>query len=125
MLAQSLRVSRQCVARLSRQQLSSVSRRTLTVSAVRQADLVQDIYLRELRNFKPAPVKATDAEGHVHTFSMPKVPASPEEADLAKEMQAYETQAVEVEGQAEEGGQPVVEEDWFVEEEEEAASAQH
>lgn len=87
------------------------------------ADLVQDIYLRELRNFKPTPVKPTDAEGHVQTFTMPKPPVSPEEADLTKDIQAYETQAVEVEGQAAEGGQPIVEEDWFVEEEEETTAA--
>lgn len=86
------------------------------------ADLVQDMYLRELKNYKPAAVKASDAEGHVQKFAVPKAPASPEEADIASELKSYETQTVELEGSAEEGA-PVVEEDWFEEEEEEVEKA--
>ena len=58
--------------------------------------------------------------GHVQTFSIPAAPPSPEEADIASELKAYESQVPEVEGQAEAGGAPV-EQDWFeepVEEEE-------
>jgi F-type H+-transporting ATPase subunit h len=80
------------------------------------------MYLRELKNYKPTPVKPTDAEGHVQKFTMPPAPASPEEGDLASELKSYETQAVEVEGQATGGAAPV-EEDWFEEEEEPAAGA--
>lgn len=87
------------------------------------ADLVQDLYLRELKNYKPAPVKATDAEGQVQKFTIPKTPASPEEADLASQLKAYETQQVELEGQATEGTAAPVEEDWFEEEEEDAPKA--
>ena len=59
-------------------------------------------------------------------FSIPKPPPSPEESDLAKDLGAYETQAVEIEGQAStEGGAAPVEEDWFEEEEEETAPAAH
>jgi F-type H+-transporting ATPase subunit h len=59
----------------------------------------------------------------VATFSVPKPPASPEEADLASSLKEYESMAVEVEGQdaaaaAEGGAQPVVE-DWLDEEDEE------
>jgi F-type H+-transporting ATPase subunit h len=73
------------------------------------------MYLRELKNYKPPAVKASDAEGHVQKFSIPKPPPSPEETDLASEMKAYETQTVELEGQAAEGEEAVVE-DWFDEE---------
>jgi F-type H+-transporting ATPase subunit h len=87
------------------------------------------MYLRELKNYKPAPVKPTDSEGHVQKFAVPKTPQSPEEGDLAKDLQAYETQAVEVEGQASgsEPGKAVPEEDWFEEEEdsEKEAAASH
>ena len=83
---------------------------------------MQELYLKELKAYKPAPIKETDSVGQVATFSVPKTPKSPEEADLASSLKEYETMAVEVEGQ--EGaaaGQPAaVVEDWLVEEEEEA-----
>lgn len=83
------------------------------------ADLVQDLYLRELKAYKVPQVKASDAEGHVQKFSIPKAPASPEESDIASELKAYESQTVDVEGGASsEGGAVLPEEDWFVEEDE-------
>lgn len=88
----------------------------------RRADFVQELYLKELKSYKVPAVKAEDATGQVATFSLPKTPASPEEADLASSLQEYESMAVEVEGQetpadGEASAAPV--EDWFVEEEEE------
>lgn len=84
--------------------------------------MVQDMYLRELKAYKAPPVKPSDADAHVQKFNMPKSPPSPEEADIASELKAYEDQAVEVEGAnaggAEEGG-AAVEQDWFEEPEEE------
>lgn len=86
---------------------------------------MQDLYLRELKNYKVPQVKASDAEGHVQKFTLPKAPASPEESDLANDLQAYETQQVELEGTtSSESGAAPVEEDWF-EEEEEATPAAH
>ena len=43
-------------------------------------------------------MKPSDAEGHVHAFSAPKTPASPEETDLASSLKEYENMAVDVEG---------------------------
>jgi F-type H+-transporting ATPase subunit h len=87
----------------------------------RIADFVQELYLKELKAYKPTPIKETDSVGQVATFNLPKSPKSPEEADLASSLKEYENMAVEVEGQ--EGaaaGQPAaVVEDWLVEEEEE------
>lgn len=85
---------------------------------VQLADLVQDLYLRELKNYKAPAVKANDSEGHVQKFSPPAPPKSPEEADIASELKAYEASTVEVEGQAE-GGAATQEVDWFEEEPEE------
>lgn len=86
---------------------------------------MQDLYLRELKNYKVPQVKASDAEGHVQKFTLPKTPASPEESDLANDLQAYETQQVELEGTtSSESGAAPVEEDWF-EEEEETTPAAH
>lgn len=85
---------------------------------------MQDLYLRELKNYKVPPVKDSDAEGTVQTFKLPQTPKSPEEADIASELKSYETQSVEVEGAAEDGSAPV-EEDWFEEEEEDTKAAAH
>jgi F-type H+-transporting ATPase subunit h len=97
-------------------------RAAASTDAIGAADLVQDLYLRELKNYKVPAVKASDADAHVQKFSIPKAPASPEETDIANELNAYETQAVDVEGAVAEGGEAVPEEDWFVEEEETAAA---
>ncbi|KAM3075959.1 ATP synthase F0 subcomplex subunit H atp14 [Clarireedia jacksonii] len=117
MFTQTVRASRSQIARVARQQV--ISKRTFIIpTAVRRADLVQDLYLRELKSYKVPQVKASDAEGHVLKFNPPKAPQSPEETDIAKELQAYEASTVEVEGQAE-GGVVAKEEDWFEEEPEE------
>lgn len=86
------------------------------------ADPVQDLYLRELKAYKPTPIKAGDADAHVLKFAPPKAPASPEEANLASELSAYESQEVEVEGQAAAGEAAPVEQSWFEEEEETPAA---
>ena len=79
------------------------------------------MYLKELKAYKVPAVKASDSQGQVQTFSMPKAPPSPEETDIANDLAAYEAQEPEVEGQVAAGGSPV-EESWFediVDEEEE------
>ena len=89
------------------------------------ADFVQELYLKELKAYKPTPVKDSDAVGQVATFSLPKTPKSPEESDLASSLKEYESMAVEVEGQeAVAADQPAaVVEDWLVDEEEDDAHA--
>ena len=89
------------------------------------ADLVQDLYLKELKAYKPPPIKGSDADAHVQKFSAPKPPKSPEEGNIASELKAYEDQQVELEGQASNGEAALVEEDWFEEDEEEPAAAAH
>ena len=56
-----------------------------------------------MKNYKPTQPKLSDAAGHVHTFSIPKPPPSPEEIEIANDLKAYEEQPVEVEGLDEEG----------------------
>jgi F-type H+-transporting ATPase subunit h len=86
---------------------------------------VQDLYLRELKAYKPTPVQAGDSEGQVQKFAVPKAPASPEESDIASDLKTYETQQVELEGSSTEGGAAPVEEDWFEEEPEDDAPVAH
>ena len=87
------------------------------------ADMVQDIYLKELKGTKPSPVKAGDEKGLVREFHLPKAPQSPEEADLQNELKSYEEQVPEVEGQGEQSQAP--EQDWFEEEVEEDEELVH
>lgn len=63
------------------------------------ADFVQELYLKELKVYKPTPIKDSDSVGQVQTFSTPATPKSPEENDLASSLQEYESLAVEIEGQ--------------------------
>ncbi|RYO87166.1 hypothetical protein DL766_009452 [Monosporascus sp. MC13-8B] len=93
----------------------------------RRADFVQELYLRELKAYKPTPVKDSDAVGQVQTFSVPKPPKSPEETDLANSLKEYENAVVEVEGNegATATSTPAAIEDWLVEEEEEETGAHH
>ncbi|KAI0152030.1 putative iron reductase domain protein [Hypoxylon sp. NC0597] len=88
----------------------------------RQTDFVQELYLKELKAYKPTPIKDSDAVGQVQTFNVPKTPKSPEEADLASSLKEYESMAVEVEGNegaTSANSTPAAIEDWLVEEEEE------
>ena len=54
-------------------------------------DLVQELYLSQLKSYK-APPKAADAHvGHVKTFKQPETPAAPSvPTDLATELSSYE-----------------------------------
>jgi F-type H+-transporting ATPase subunit h len=90
-----------------------------SLTRILPADLVQDMYLKELKAYKPTPSKPSDAEGQVQHFKMPAAPASPEEADIQNDLKAYEEQVPEVEGQVSGGSSAPVEQDWFEEEEEE------
>ena len=74
---------------------------------------MQDLYLKELRAYKPPPVKPSDADAHVQKFNPPKLPKSPEESGLSSQMQEYESAAVEIEGQAPEGEVQESENDYF------------
>ncbi|CAI4216344.1 unnamed protein product [Parascedosporium putredinis] len=76
-------------------------------TAVRRADFVQELYLRELKAYKTPVVKESDADAHVQVFN------------------EYESMAVEVEGAdaaTSASGAPVVE-DWLETEETEEHAA--
>ncbi|KAL9077451.1 MAG: hypothetical protein Q9161_000296 [Pseudevernia consocians] len=124
-MLQSFKASRLPLARAVRRQAVLHRRTFLAPTAALRADLVQDLYIKELKGYKPPPVKSSDSEGHVQKFSPPKAPQSPEESDIANDLKAYENQQVEVEGQAAGGEASATEEDWFEEEEEEEVHAAH
>ena len=56
------------------------------------SDIVTDMYLKSLKEFKPTPSKASDAEGQVKAWSVPKAPSAPAVAsDVSGELSAYES----------------------------------
>ncbi|KAF3909755.1 hypothetical protein AA313_de0209952 [Arthrobotrys entomopaga] len=73
--------------------------RTFVVSAPRQSDIVQDLYLRELKSYKPAPAKPNDHEGQVRNWSTPAAAKVPDlgESSLSADISAYQAQIVETE----------------------------
>ncbi|KAK3336547.1 putative carbohydrate binding protein [Cercophora scortea] len=113
--------ARKAVAAVSRLAVRTQMRTFIAPTVSRRADFVQELYLKELKAYKPTPIKESDSVGNVSTFALPKTPKSPEESDLASSLKVYETMAVEVEGQegAEAGKPAAVVEDWLVEEEDE------
>eukprot|EP01099_Mayorella_cantabrigiensis_P006371 TRINITY_DN5286_c0_g1_i1.p1 TRINITY_DN5286_c0_g1~~TRINITY_DN5286_c0_g1_i1.p1 ORF type:complete len:139 (+),score=24.13 TRINITY_DN5286_c0_g1_i1:49-417(+) len=113
-MAQSLRAGSRVLARMSSRSLQ-FPRRSFAISSTVRADLIQDLYLKELKAYKPPPTKASDAEGQVQKFSPPAAPKSPEETNLASELKAYDDSEVEVEGQSSSGETQSVVEDLFEE----------
>ncbi|KAJ1930718.1 hypothetical protein IWQ60_000002 [Tieghemiomyces parasiticus] len=69
------------------------------VSAPAMKDLAQDVYLKNLRNFKPSPQKAEVDQ--VKEFTPPKAPQSPKfDQDLAAELSAYDAEETPVASKA-------------------------
>ncbi|KAI0338557.1 hypothetical protein BDW22DRAFT_1409444 [Trametopsis cervina] len=62
-----------------------------STSAVTRKDFVQDLYIRELKAYKPAP-QAKDAHvGVVKAYALPPTPQAPAlPSDLASELAAYD-----------------------------------
>ncbi|KAI6147938.1 ATP synthase complex subunit H-domain-containing protein [Pisolithus tinctorius] len=75
--------------RLLRQ--AACSARSFSTSAASRRDIVQDLYIRELKAYKPTPVAKDAHLGAVKPFSPiqpPKPPTLP--VDLAAELAAYD-----------------------------------
>ncbi|KDR74041.1 hypothetical protein GALMADRAFT_227742 [Galerina marginata CBS 339.88] len=69
----------------------TASKRAFASSAVSRKDLVQDLYVREIKSYK-APPAAKDAHvGIVKKLAIPAAPTAPAlPADLASELNAYD-----------------------------------
>ncbi|KAI4094369.1 MAG: hypothetical protein LQ344_002269 [Seirophora lacunosa] len=61
---------------------------------------------QQITSYKAPSLKASDAEGHVQKFSVPKAPRSPDEGDIAQDLKDYENQQVDLEGLADPDGEP-------------------
>ncbi|KAK3827067.1 MAG: ATP synthase complex subunit H-domain-containing protein [Linnemannia gamsii] len=82
-------------------------------------DILKDLYIKELKAYKPAPeAKGTDTTSQVKEFKSPVAPATPA-IDAAADLAAWETANVEI---ADAVSEDAVEED---EEEEEEVEEHH
>lgn len=79
---------------------------------------MSDLYVSQIQQFKPTPVKPSDVEGAIKSFTLPPKPSLPTEEITAEGVASYE--ALEVETEATPAGEaaPAANEDWFVFEEE-------
>ncbi|KAG5643185.1 hypothetical protein DXG03_001389 [Asterophora parasitica] len=96
-------------------QASNVARnasrvRAFSSTAVSRKDLVQEIYLREIKAYKPAAVAKDAHVGVVKSYALPPTPKTPAlPTDLASELAAYDAaeptkaQVVEAAATTEEG----------------------
>ncbi|KAF8626686.1 hypothetical protein AX15_004770 [Amanita polypyramis BW_CC] len=65
--------------------------RNFSSSAISRKDIVQDLYLREIKAYKPAPVAKDAHVGVVKSYSLPPTPKAPIlPTDLASELAVYE-----------------------------------
>ncbi|AET38604.1 F1F0 ATP synthase subunit h Ecym_3095 [Eremothecium cymbalariae DBVPG len=96
--------------------------------SVARRDLVQDLYLKELRNTKVASMTSQDAQGSVKPWVLPSKPSAPEFglSGAVDELNAYEAQEVETVGEQEAAETTeAAEGDWLVLEEVEEKDSHH
>ncbi|KZV89472.1 hypothetical protein EXIGLDRAFT_721407 [Exidia glandulosa HHB12029] len=65
--------------------------RKISTTAVARKDLVQDLYIREIKSYKPAPAVKDAHVGAVKDFAAPSAPKAPElPSNFAAELAAYD-----------------------------------
>ncbi|KAG2182176.1 hypothetical protein INT43_007103, partial [Umbelopsis isabellina] len=58
-------------------------------------DVIQDLYIKELKGYKPAPVAQGSEEGQVKDLKLPAAPEAPKISDdLSAELAAYDEEPV-------------------------------
>ncbi|KAI9283098.1 ATP synthase complex subunit H-domain-containing protein [Umbelopsis sp. AD052] len=60
-----------------------------------QKDVIQDLYLKELKNYKPAPVAKGSEEGQVKDLKLPAAPVAPAVEDLTEALANYDKEIEE------------------------------
>ncbi|KAF9017663.1 hypothetical protein BDZ89DRAFT_1094241 [Hymenopellis radicata] len=74
-----------------RQAARTCARALFSSTAAARKDIVQDLYLKELKAYKPTPATKDAHVGLVKTFSAPIAPQAPTlPSDLASELSAYD-----------------------------------
>lgn len=82
-------------------------------SAPVRNNAIQDLYIKELKAFKPTPISAADAESAVRAWKTPVAPQIPAlEVDAATQLGDYEAAEVEVVSATSEA--EAAAQEWFV-----------
>lgn len=98
----------------------SLSARRLFSISPQRSNLVSDLYIQQIKAFKPTPLSNKDAESSVKSFQLPNKPSVPESEISADALSQYESSDVETAAaEPSSAAEPAAEEDWFVFEEEE------
>ncbi|KAI8092921.1 ATP synthase complex subunit H-domain-containing protein [Halteromyces radiatus] len=73
----------------------SMAVRGFSVAAIQQKDVISDLYIKELKAYKPAPASKAD-EAQVKDLKLPPAPAAPQvDEDLAAQLAAYDAEPEE------------------------------
>ncbi|GMG40793.1 unnamed protein product [Ambrosiozyma monospora] len=84
-----------------------------------RSNLVSDLYISELKSFRPTPISTADAESATKPWKLPAASKIPSlDAEGADSLTEYDTAAVEVVGSEGAKVEEYVADDWFVFEEE-------
>merc|ERR1712137_183200 len=85
---------RQSTGLAHRMSIASALRRSINSSSSAQKDFVQELYLRELKSYKPTPQSPQALQNQVRDFTMPSAPSAPAiptAQDLAQELQTWDS----------------------------------
>jgi F-type H+-transporting ATPase subunit h len=72
--------------------------RTITTTPLlRQSDPIQELYLREIRNYKPTPPSTDEAESQTKSWNPPRAPKIPDTSSwTSEELSTYASEQVSV-----------------------------
>lgn len=71
--------------------------RTITTTPIHHQDPIQDLYLREIRAYKPTPPSPSEAESQTKSWTPPRTPKVPDTSSAASdEISAYASEQVSV-----------------------------
>ncbi|KAG1407016.1 hypothetical protein G6F60_002504 [Rhizopus arrhizus] len=74
----------------------AMAARSFSAAVVVKKDVLQDLFLKELKVYKPQPVAASD-ESIAKDFKLPPAPAVPEvDADISQQLAAYDAEPEEI-----------------------------
>ncbi|GEQ66610.1 hypothetical protein JCM33374_g273 [Metschnikowia sp. JCM 33374] len=96
--------------------LRALSSRRLFSVTPQRSNLVSELYVSQIKQFKPVQTSAEGAEG-IKKFQLPAKPAIPSEEVNADAVASYESADVETASSPASESAPAAEEDWFVFEE--------
>ncbi|KAG0748707.1 hypothetical protein G6F57_004117 [Rhizopus arrhizus] len=74
----------------------AMAARGFSAAAVMKKDVLQDLFLKELKAYKPQPVAASE-ESAAKDLKLPPAPAVPEiEGDISQQLAAYDAEPEEI-----------------------------